>query len=315
MSPLPAWEGTLFKYGPAAAHVAFQPAAAPARARVVVAVGGLTDGFFSTPYLAPLAAAAAAAGWGLVTPLLRSSHTGWGTASLDGDAADLALLADHLGAARGAARLALLGHSTGCQGAVRYAGSHAAGGGGGGGGGAPSAAASAPPGRPRLETIILQAPVSDREWLAGQERTAARLAAAAAAVAGGNPGALIGTCDEWDGAPLSAARWLSLAGDRGDDDMFSSDLTGDELADRLARPLAAVPRVLVLASIREQYAPPGHDPAAAAARLATAIGPAATAVTLDGDHSLAGAEEAAARLIAGFVAGGAAACGLLMQET
>ena len=106
----PTCEGTLFKYGPAAAHVAFQPAAAPARARVIVVVGGLTDGFFATPYLAPLAASAATAGWGLVTPLLRSSHTGWGTACLDGDAADLSLLADHLGSARGAVGHALLGH-------------------------------------------------------------------------------------------------------------------------------------------------------------------------------------------------------------
>ena len=284
----PTCEGTLFKYGPAAAHVAFQPAAAPARARVIVVVGGLTDGFFATPYLAPLAASAATAGWGLVTPLLRSSHTGWGTACLDGDAADLSLLADHLGSARGAVGLALVGHSTGCQDAVRYAGTQAG---------------KGPAHRPSLAAVVLQAPVSDREYLTGLDYTGARLAAAMAAVAAGRPDAIIGRMDEWDGAPLAAARWVSLAGDRGDDDMFSSDLGPGELGARLGAPLAGVPRVLVLASAREQYAPAGADPLASAQRLAAAIGPAATAVVLDGDHSLAGAEEEAGRVIADFIAG------------
>lgn len=285
---LPTWDGTLFRYGPAAAHVAFQPVAAPARSRVIVAVGGLTDGFFATPYLPALATAAAENGWGLVTPLLRSSHTGWGAASLDGDADDLALLADHLGAGRGASEVALVGHSTGCQDAVRYAGRHAA---------------TGPPSRPALDAVVLQAPVSDKEWLAGQPETAARLEAARDAVAAGHPGALIGACTEWDGAPLSAARWLSLAGDRGDDDMFSSDLSAEELEERLALPLTGVRRVLVLGSAREQFAPPGQDPATAAGRLARAIGPRAQAAVLDGDHALAGAEAEAARLIADFIAG------------
>jgi alpha-beta hydrolase superfamily lysophospholipase len=288
---LPACEGTLFKYGPAAAHVAFQPASAPARANVIVALGGLTDGFFATPYLEPLAARAAALGWGLVTPLLRSSHTGWGVASLAQDVEDLARLSDHLGGERGAAALALVGHSTGCQDAVAYAGSQSA--------------APGPPHRPALAAIVLQAPVSDKEWLAGRESTAARLEAAAAAVAAGEPEALIGRAAEWDGAPLSAARWLSLAGDRGADDLFSSDLTGGDLEERLCKPLARVARVLVLGSSREQYAPPGADAQASARRLAAAIGPAAQAIVLDGDHSLAGVEEEAARVIADFVCAGA----------
>jgi hypothetical protein len=263
---LPACEGTLFKYGPAAAHVAFQPASAPARANVIVALGGLTDGFFATPYLEPLAARAAALGWGLVTPLLRSSHTGWGVASLAQDVEDLARLSDHLGGERGAAALALVGHSTGCQDAVAYAGSQSA--------------APGPPHRPALAAIVLQAPVSDKEWLAGRESTAARLEAAAAAVAVGEPEALIGRAAEWD-------------------------LTGGELEERLCKPLARVARVLVLGSGREQYAPPGADAQASARRLAAAIGPAAQAIVLDGDHSLAGVEEEAARVIADFVCAGA----------
>ena len=297
---LPACDGTLFKYGPHAAHVAFAPApptAAPARARVIIAVGGLTDGFFATPYLPALTRAAARAGWGLITPLLRSSHTGWGFGSLDEDAEDLELLADYLGTARGATEIALVGHSTGCQDAVRYAArqreqqqQHQ------GGGGATTTT------RPTLTAVVLQAPVSDKDWLAGEASTAGRLEAARAAVAAGRPNEIIGR-SEWDGAPLSAGRWLSLAGDRGDDDMFSADLTGEDLETRLVRPLAAVPRVLVLASAREQYVPPGTDVTAAAQRLAGAIGAKARAVVLDGDHSLVGAEEEAGRVIADFVAG------------
>jgi hypothetical protein len=51
--------------------------------------------------------------------LLSSSYAGWGTASLAGDAAELRTLLAHLTGVRGARRVVLMGHSTGCQDIVR----------------------------------------------------------------------------------------------------------------------------------------------------------------------------------------------------
>lgn len=53
----------------------------------------IADGFFACRYVPRLAEALDGAGWSLVQPLLASSYQGYGTASLDGDAADLQQLA------------------------------------------------------------------------------------------------------------------------------------------------------------------------------------------------------------------------------
>ena len=39
-------------------------------------------------------------------------------------------------------------------------------------------------------------------------------------------------CRDDDGTPITARRWLSLVSRGGDDDMFSSDFTAEELAVR-----------------------------------------------------------------------------------
>lgn len=64
-------------------------------------MGGLTDGLLFAPYCRPLAAKLEAAQWSLVQTLLSSSHTGYGTASLDQDARELHQLACHLAAEYG----------------------------------------------------------------------------------------------------------------------------------------------------------------------------------------------------------------------
>jgi pimeloyl-ACP methyl ester carboxylesterase len=56
--------------------------------------------------------------------LLTSSHQGWGMASLDQDAAELSLLLRELRSSQGSQGVVLIGHSTGCQDAVRYAASY-----------------------------------------------------------------------------------------------------------------------------------------------------------------------------------------------
>ena len=277
MSHFPSAKGELFRYADPAACVAFEynlspdevegrgdvndekiaattpaskiddgsaSASAKKKTKVaVVAVGGLTDGFFALPYLPHLAELLSADGkknqgvveWSLITPLLSSSHRGWGTSSLDRDADELLELSAHLRAHRGVEGIALLGHSTGCQDAVRYAerardktrGEAAAAG--------HDRAAAAP-----LVGVVLQAPVSDRECFFLDPESAPlaqrRLDRCREAREQGEKDletTVIDVMREWDGAPLSAKRWLSLAEKGGDDDYFSSDFSDSELSERL----------------------------------------------------------------------------------
>lgn len=365
MSDLPRSKGELFRYADSAACVAFEfdlsrdeaerrgvavdeetsaktaDADADASASkkrktklAVVAVGGLTDGFFALPYLPDLAELLKADGksdegveWSLITPLLSSSHRGWGTSSLDRDADELLELSAHLKAYRGVDGIALLGHSTGCQDAVRYAERER---------GRNIAGERAP-----LLGVVLQAPVSDRECFF-LDPEAAPLAqrrldrCREAMKEDKDPEAtVIDFMTEWDGAPLSAARWFSLTEKGGDDDYFSSDFSDAELSEKLwalggdVGKTSALP-TLIIASLREQYLPKEYDTAAHARRLADAInrqtrsippsslrrrseegeeeegerGPGsskAEAVALGGDHALRGAEAEAARVIFDFI--------------
>jgi hypothetical protein len=72
-------QGTLFKYGPGSAHVAFKSPATAKHARCsgqlhLVLLGGLTDGLLFAPYCEKLAAAAGDLGWSLVQAQLTSSY-------------------------------------------------------------------------------------------------------------------------------------------------------------------------------------------------------------------------------------------------
>lgn len=66
-------QGTLFKFGPGSAQLAFK-AHGPASTRQLVLVGGLTDGLLFAPYVTQLAAEAGRLGWGLVQAQLTSSY-------------------------------------------------------------------------------------------------------------------------------------------------------------------------------------------------------------------------------------------------
>ncbi|KAF8063709.1 SPAPB24D3.06c [Scenedesmus sp. PABB004] len=259
MPPLPAMQGTLFKYGPGAAHVAFksQPPAhgvAPAPARAVVLLGGLTDGLLFAPYAPHLERAAARLGWTLVQAQLSSSCAGWGLASLDADADELRLLSDCLRTRHGVAAWVLVGHSTGCQDAVRYVQRHRA-------------------HDDALAGVVLQAPVSDREYLGMTPGWAELEAPARAMVAAGRGDEVLCRARDWDGAAVSAARFLSLWARGGDDDCFSTDLTLEELR-RILGPLRGLPCAIIQSGEDETVPPALRESGAAAAlgrRMAEAI--------------------------------------------
>lgn len=68
------------------------------------------------------------------------------------------------------------------------------------------------------------------------ELYAERLEAARALLAAGRGQEILFRMDEWDGAPVCAQRWASLAARNAVDDMFSSDLRDDELRVRAKLP-------------------------------------------------------------------------------
>lgn len=163
----------------------------------------------------------------------------FGIGSIDEDADDLLQLLTVLRERYGSQGVVLLGHSTGCQDSVRYAqlyrnSSEAA----------------------ELLGLVLQAPVSDPDYLATQPETNGRLAAAEALAAAGRADQTAFRATEMDGAAVTAERWLSLAEHGGDEDMFSANLTAGQRAAIFAQ-LVGLP-TLVLQGGADEYIPAGE---------------------------------------------------------
>ena len=205
----------VYTNSPAPLH-AFESGAGEGSENFLVVMGGLTDGLLPTSYTPALAAAAAADGWNTVQPVLRGSYCQFGTGGLGQDVEDLGALVRFLRDSRGAKRIALLGHSTGCQISVRFMTA---------GGGAPEEL------RALVKLVVLQAPVSDREAASGSGVGPEVVAEARALVEQGNGGAII-SHSLYGFIPLSAQRALDLFERLGADDMF-----------RCARPAPLAPAV------------------------------------------------------------------------
>ncbi|CAB1103167.1 unnamed protein product [Ectocarpus sp. CCAP 1310/34] len=168
-----------------------------------VFVPGLTDGLLALDYVPELAAALDRLGFAFVQPVLSSSYQGYGTSSLRQDVEELDELLDYLSStpsppvpevassdagSSSSSSFLLIGHSTGCQDAVFYM-KH---------------------GRPDLRAavvgVVLQAPVSDREYLETLPSTEGFIEEAR--VRGGGGELMPVAADQ---APITAARFLSLA--------------------------------------------------------------------------------------------------------
>lgn len=257
--------------------------------RVAVLVGGLTDAPPPTSYAPALGAALREKGWGLALPWLSSSGpVGWALGSVEADAEELRTLARHLRESRGAKAVALVGHSTGCQDAVALLKAE------------PSA----------VDAVVLQAPVSDRESyaLCPDSHPPELLALAERLVAEGNGAELLAAGPHEDvpagllRQPITARRYASLAGRMTAEDVFSSDLTDEELETQLGH--VVVP-TLVCPSLADEYVPPalhGEGGIAHAERLASAMKGPASVLPLPGANHAVDEPEAAATLVEGVVA-------------
>lgn len=275
-----ALEGRLYRYRTRPSSMqAFESGPADTR-KFCCFVGGLTDGLLACSYVEALAEECAARGWALVQPIMSSSYAGYGTGSLDRDVEELAQLARYLQTERGATAIVLAGHSTGTQDAVHFM------------------SAAPEDVRSLVRAIVLQAPVSDREsaTLEGDAaERAAKLKRAEALVAEGKGDTLIDL--QYGFVPLTAARYASLNGRGGLDDMFSSDLSDAELAGRLRHLATPGLRTLFVHSLADEYVPPSVDAEALARRFVTAAGGPAFASSLllpGAKHNLASPDGEAA---------------------
>lgn len=276
--------GTLVRYGPKAANVAFISQVEKKNRNFFVAVGGLSCGFMFADYLKPLCSKLDVIGWTLVQPLLTSSHDGWGTGSVGEDSEEIHSLLVMLRDAYGMEEAVILGHSTGCQDAVMYARRFGK--------------------TLQVSGIVLQGPVSDREFLVGTfSNTAERISLCRKMVEDGKGDEIAFRFIEFGGTPITAKRWLSLADScsEGEDDMFSSDFPDERLRCELEA-LRDVPTLVLMSGADECQVPCGVDPEAIGRRLVEAIGQSATlAVIQGGVHDLKDDAEEASDVIIRFV--------------
>ncbi|XP_052162403.1 UPF0613 protein PB24D3.06c [Oryza glaberrima] len=269
-------QGALFKYGPKSAQVAFKTGDFNHQ---VIFIGGLTDGFLATDYLEPLSLALEVEKWSLVQPLLSSSYTGYGISSLEQDALELDQLISYLINKENSDGVILLGHSTGCQDIVHYMRTNFA----------CSKAVSG---------VILQAPVSDREYRATLPETAEMIDLAAKMLSEGRGMDLMPREANPD-APITAYRYHSLCAYMGDDDMFSSDLSEDQLRQRLGH--MSTTQCQVIFSMGDEYVPEYVDKEALVDRLCRALGNAEKVEIEWGNHALSNRVQEAVRAIVDFV--------------
>ncbi|XP_078435944.1 alpha/beta-Hydrolases superfamily protein [Wolffia australiana] len=268
--------GVLFKYGPKQVQVAFKTG--DFRQQVIF-IGGLGEGYLATQYLEPLSVALEKENWSLVQPLLSSSYSGYGISSLKQDSSELDQLISYLINKENSEGVVLLGHSTGCQDIVYYMRSN-------------SACSKA------VRGAILQAPVSDREYRATLPETAAMIDLALTMINEDKAQELMPRNAEPD-APITAYRYHSLSAFMGDDDMFSSDLTDDQLRLRLGH-MANTP-CQVIFSMADEYVPDYVDKKAFVERLCKALGGAEKVEVEWGNHALSNRLEEAVKAIMDFL--------------
>lgn len=268
--------GVLFKYGPKSVQVAFKTGDFNQQ---VIFLGGLTDGLLATEYLEPLSIALESESWSLVQPLLSSSYVGYGTSTLELDAMELNQLIDYLINKENSEGVVLLGHSTGCQDIVHYMRTN-------------FACSRA------VRGVILQAPVSDREYRATLPKTAEMIDLALSMMNEGKAMELMPREANPD-APISAYRYHSLCAYMGDDDMFSSDLNEDQLRTRLGH-MSNTP-CQVIFSMADEYVPEYVDKKALVDRLCRAMRGAEKVEIEHGNHSLSNRVQEAVQAILDFV--------------
>jgi len=199
--------GNLFIYDTKYKLVAFESGLLLS-SRCLILLGGLTDGLLSLPYVERLSSKLELLSkpYSLIQPLLRSSNLQYGWHTINNDIEDLKTLINYLINNRNNLEsIILMGHSTGCQDIIHYLRQDKI--------------------YPKILQVILQGPVSDRQYLSELSSTKDQL----------------NYCyknnkniNEWlprylHDPPLTIERCLSLNEINSIEDLFSSDLTDEQL--------------------------------------------------------------------------------------
>ncbi|MCJ1473752.1 hypothetical protein MMC13_002403 [Lambiella insularis] len=238
-----------FEYDPSS-----QEPASPAQLHTLLFIPGLSDGLCTVSYVTAIVKALPS-NWRLVQPLLSSSYTGWGTYSLDTDVQELVQCISFILSVRPKGKIVLMGHSTGCQDIMHYL---------------LSPLQTGEAARPRLAGAILQAGVSDRQFLEvlySKDVYESSVKLAQSYVDEGRSEDVLPTSSTgaFFQAPVSARRWLSLASPPpahdGQDDYFSSDFTDERLKQTFGRIGITGTPVQILYGDKDQYVPDSVDKA------------------------------------------------------
>lgn len=218
LSPYGTFQGTLFQYAAPDSNnlVAFE--SDPSCPRKCILLGGLSDGLIPTPYAKELEQKAL--GWSLVQPILSSSYLGFGHGDLNRDSQELAQLLLYLKTHHNAESVAMVGHSTGCQNSIHFLKQYAA-----------SDDHDDNDLTALIRVVVLQAPVSDREDAMTRPEYQSNIDCAQSMLEQGKQDEMMPRSAFW--APITAKRFLDLQDRLGADDFFSSDLSDEELVERL----------------------------------------------------------------------------------
>ena len=212
LSPYGVFTGSLFQYSCSPSLIAFEslPDNTNTCKNKCILIGGLSDGPIPTPYTKLLETECHTLGWSLVQPVLSSSYLGFGHGSLSRDSLEIGKLLEYLTTHHDAEQFALVGHSTGCQNSIHFLkyGQEVL--------------------VDKVKVVALQAPVSDRE---SDEDHSEFISHAQRLMEQQRGEEMMPRSAFW--APITASRYLSLMDINGQDDFFSSDLTDDQLWERL----------------------------------------------------------------------------------
>lgn len=217
------------------------------RVNTIIFIGGLGDGLLTVPFTTALAKVLPES-YSMVEVLLSSSYAGWGVSSLDSDVTELSTCVTYFRSLHPGGRIILLGHSTGCQDVLHYlisAGN-----------------------RPDVDGGILQAPVSDREWIASVLPPniydgCVSMAREYIEDGRGHDVLPISVTGNLFQTPISANRWLSLASPgpdhAGQDDFFSSDFDAERMRRIFGKAGSTRTRLSVVCGGNDESVPPGVD--------------------------------------------------------
>jgi len=258
-------DGTIFPYSQSANLCAFDSNVKCDSS--LVFIHGITEGFLSIPLLPDLTKVLSdMASASVIQLIMRSSYSGYGVTSLDTDVRDLVDLLKEL-KLRGKKRIILCGHSTGTQDVVhllRWLQSN-----------------SETVDLPLVKGAIFLAPVSDREafLLEIPETLLQERVKLAESKVKENLGEDLAPRDwGYEKIPCSYNRFISLSKRLGQEDMWSSDLSEDELSSVIGH--VKIPSLIVYAEM-DEYVPKYVDREVLLSRLQKAMPGCCTTVMVE----------------------------------